>query len=113
MPGTFTVSGLSSSEPSGSSIVGPITYVGNVVVGEKLAVPLASGDNTYTVPSGSGACLIVAPSNTTATIKYRTSLNGGDIGLPISGLGQPFLHVFPSPAPTSLILIPALACPRR
>lgn len=104
MAASITIAGLSSTEPTGSSIIGPITTVGTVVVGEKLAVPLASGDNTFNVPAGAVAVLVMAPTPNTATLKYRTSLNSGDGGLPINGLSQPFFHVFPGAAPTTVIL---------
>ena len=46
------VEGLSASEPAGQRTLGPLSIPGTVIVGETLALALASGDNTITVPTG-------------------------------------------------------------
>lgn len=104
MAGTFTITGMSAGEPAGERVVGPITITGAVVVGETLSVQLASGDNTISVPTGSVAVMIRPPTNGTTTIKFRTSLNSSDAGLPLNSATTPFVYRFPSTAPTSLIL---------
>ena len=38
MAGTFTLTGLSASEPQGERVFGPATIVGEVVIGETLAL---------------------------------------------------------------------------
>ena len=101
---TFTLTGLSASEPSGESVFGPITITGTQVIGEKLAVPLVLGDNTFAIPTGSVAAWIQAPVNGSAVLKLRTSANPGDTGLPINGTGNPTIYPFALPAPTSLIV---------
>ena len=103
MAGTVTITGLSASEPTGQRTLGPISIQGSVVIGDTSAGALNSGDNTIAVPAGAVGVVIVPPTTGTATLKYRTSLNSGDTGLPISA-SQPFVHVFPSPIPTSIII---------
>ncbi len=104
MAGTFTITGLSASEPTGSRTFGPITIQGTVVIGETIVEPLASGDNTVAVPLQSVACLIVSPTNGTTTLKVRTNIDSTDVGLEINGNGLPTLISWPSPIPTSLII---------
>ena len=101
--GTFTISGLSASEPAGQRTFGPLTIVGSGVVGETLEVPLVNGDNTFAVPANAVAVLIIAPTNGAATLKLRTSANSGDAGLPINGVGLPMVFPFTT-APTSIII---------
>lgn len=103
MAGTVTITGLSASEPAGQRILGPLSIQGSIVVGDTQSGALASGDNTIAIPSGAVGVVIVPPATGTATLKYRTSLNASDTGLSISPT-QPFVHVFPSPAPTSVII---------
>ncbi len=103
--GTFTVTGLSASEPTGQRVFGPETITGNQVIGETLAVPLSLGDNTFTVPAGSVAAWIQAPVNGTATLLLRTNLNSSpDLGLPINGTGFPIIYPFPLTPPSTLII---------
>ena len=107
--GTFTVSGLSSSEPTGERVFGPVTIQGVQVIGETLAVPLTQGDNTFSVPAGATACWIQAPTNGAAALTLRTNVNstpsGPDtMGLPINGQGLPMIYPFPSSAPATLII---------
>lgn len=103
MAGTVTISGLSASEPAGQRVLGPLSIQGTVVIGDTVSESLNSGDNTIVVPSGSVGVVVVPPSTGSAALKYRTSLNSGDAGLPISP-SAPSIHTFPSPAPTSIIL---------
>ncbi len=102
--GTLTVQGMSASEPAGQRTFGPLTITGTQVIGETLEAPLASGDNTFAVPTAAVACLIIPPTNGTAVLKLRTSANSSDAGLPLNGGGAPTLYPFPASAPTSLIV---------
>jgi hypothetical protein len=103
MAGTLNISGLSASEPAGQRALGPMTVQGTVVIGDTQAGPLSSGDNVVTVPTGAVGVVVIPPSTGSATLRYRTSLNNSDAGLPISA-SAPSVHVFPSPAPTTVIL---------
>lgn len=103
MAGTVTITGLSASEPTGSRTLGPMSIVGSVVVGDTQTLALASGDNTISIPAGAVGVVLVPPTNASAALKYRTSLNAADTGLPINS-SQPFVHVFPATPPTSIIL---------
>ena len=103
MAGTLTISGMSAGEPAGQRTFGPLTITGTVVIGETLEVPLVSGDNTFAVPSGSVAALIIGPANGAATLKLRTNVNSGDGGLVINGAGLPTVCAFAA-TPTSLVV---------
>lgn len=103
MAGQVTLSGYDSSAPGGTRGLGPITTVGSVTIGETLAVPLAMGDNSFSVPVGAVGVVIVGPTISAISLTYRTNLNSGDAGLPISPLA-PFVHCFPAVIPTSIIL---------
>lgn len=102
--GTFTITGLSSSEPTGERVLGPVTIQGSQVIGETLAISLTSGDNTVAVPSGAVAAWLQAPINGSATLTVRTNLNSTDAGLPINATGFPFIYSFPASAPATLII---------
>lgn len=104
MPGTFTISGASVSEPAGQRIFGPLSIIGTTMIGETLELTLNSGDNTVVVPANAVACMILAPSSATATIKLRTNANPGDAGLTLHGTGYPTVYPFPATIPTSLII---------
>lgn len=104
MAGTFTISGMSAGEPAGQRVFGPITVTGSTVIGATLEVALNSGDNTITVPTSSVAVMVIPPANNATVIKYRTSLNSGDAGLPVYAGALPFVHVFPATPPTTVIL---------
>lgn len=104
MAGTITITGLSASEPFGERVIGPMTVTGTQVIGVTRADALASGDNTFVVPTGAVAALIAAPTNGAATLKIRTNVNSTDAGLTINGTGAPFFYPFPLTAPTSLII---------
>jgi len=102
MSGSLTIGG-SATEPAGERIIGPLQIQGNQVVGETLAVPLASGDNTFAIPAGAVLALIIPPQNNSVALKVRTNLNSGDAGLPISPT-NPMPYPFPATAPASLII---------
>lgn len=103
MAGTVSITGLSASEPAGQRVLGPLSVQGSIVVGDTSAGALTIGDNTIAIPAGAVGVVVIPPAAGAATLKYRTSLNSGDAGLPISPT-QPFVHVFPSPIPTSIII---------
>lgn len=104
MAGSLTVTGLSAGEPAGERVLGPLSVIGKNVIGETLAIPLASGNNTINIPLESVAVLIIPPTNGEAPITVRTSLNSTDAGLPINPGPNPFMYVFPETIPTTLIL---------
>lgn len=103
MAGTVTLTGLSASEPAGQRVLGPLSIQGSIVVGDTFSGGLQAGDNTIAIPTGAVGAVIIPPSIGSTVLKYRTSLNAGDGGLPISPT-QPFLHVFPSPPPSAIII---------
>jgi hypothetical protein len=110
MAGTVTITGLSASEPAGTRTLGPLSIQGTVVVGDTQSQSLSSGDNTINVPSGAIGVVIVPPSTGSVALKYRTSANSGDAGLPISS-SAPFVHVFGASPPTTVILNAATSQP--
>lgn len=103
MAGIVSIQGLSASEPAGQRVLGPLSIQGSIVVGDTFSGSLVLGDNTIPIPAGAVGAVIIPPSTGAAQLKYRTSLNSGDAGLPISP-SQPFVHIFPSPIPTSIII---------
>lgn len=104
MAGTFTITGLSASEPTGERVLGPVTIQGSQVVGETLALSLAMGDNSVTIPSGATAVWIQGPVNGAVNLTLRTNLNSSDTGLPINGTGFPTIYPFPLSPPVTLII---------
>ena len=109
MAGVFTLTGSTGAVPGGQGTIQPQTIVGNFAIGESLPIALASGDNTITVPSGAVGVTVIPPFGNTTTIKYRTSLNAGDAGLPICPGAGFFTQEFPAAAPTTIILNAASA----
>lgn len=103
MAGIVSITGSSASEPAGQRTLGPISVQGSVVVGDTFSGSLLIGDNTIAIPAGAVGVVVIPPSGGAAVLKYRTSLNSGDVGLPISP-SQPFVHVFPTPIPTAVII---------
>jgi hypothetical protein len=103
MAGTVTLTGLSAGEPAGERNLGPLSIEGAVVIGETIAVPLSSGDNTFTVPLSAIGVIVIPPSTGTAALTYRTSANSSDAGLPLSPY-EPFMHTFSTSPPTSVIV---------
>ena len=82
--GTLTVSGAVAGLTSGQVVIGPVTTTGNNIIGEVIVTALVSGDNTYSVPSGSVKVGIFLGTSAAATVLLRTNLNSGDAGLPIA-----------------------------
>ena len=80
MAGTLTVGGMSAGLIGGEKVIGPITTTGLNTIGEILDVTLEEGDNTYAIPTGAAAVLILLPAGTAATVKMRTNLNVADTG---------------------------------
>lgn len=84
---TMTVQGMAAGLPSGQSIFGPITTTATEAgVVLRIGATLSSGDNTFSMPSGSTytKVLINLGTGPTAAVKVRTNLNAGDTGLPIA-----------------------------
>lgn len=103
---TITVSGSDTSAP-GEITLEPQTITGSEVLGEVLAVDLASGDNTIDVPPGAVGCVIVPPASNATALKVRTNLNSADGGTPIAP-AEPYVQGFAS-GTTSVILNAAAA----
>lgn len=103
MPGVFTLTGTTGSIPGGQANITPQTIAGNIAIGEVLALALASGDNTITVPAGAVGVTVIPPFGNTTPIKYRTSL-GVSPGEPINPGAGYLTHNFPATAPTTVIL---------
>lgn len=104
MAGTITITGLSAGEPAGQRVFGPITVTGSAIIGATLELALSSGDNAVTVPTGAVGVVVIPPTNGSTAIKYRTSLNATDAGVPLNTGAVPFVHVFPATAPTTVTL---------
>lgn len=104
MAGVFTLTGTTGTVGTGQSNLQPTTIAGTLAVGEVLSLALASGDNTITVPTGAVGITIVPPNGNAIVIKYRTSLNSGDGGLPVNTGAGFCTQQFPSTAPTTVIL---------
>lgn len=104
MPGSITVTGGSTSVQSGQRALAPFTILGSDDIGETITTALSQGDNTFAVPLGAVGVVIVPPSNEPVVAwSLRTNLNSSDAGLPIV-VNFPFPYIFPTPAPTSIIL---------
>jgi hypothetical protein len=103
MPGSFTITGLSATEPAGERQFGPLSIQGSAVIGETIEAPLKSGDNTFSVPEQATACLIIPPLNGSAELKLRTSKNLLDEGVPLSQ-ANPTVYSFPAAPLTSLVI---------
>jgi len=107
MSGTLTVSGMAAGLPFGQWTVGPLTMTGSSIIDQVDGLTLASGDNTFTVPAGATAVLIMLGSGgVTATVKARTNLNSTDGGLPLSPFAAIGWAAFPlsTTGVTSVIL---------
>lgn len=87
MAGTLTVGGLAAGLLTGEKVIGPLTDTGSAVVGQIIDIPLASGDNTISVPTGATHVLIELPATNALQLKIRTNLNSGDAGMPIGPTG--------------------------
>lgn len=110
MSGSINVTGGSYSVQSGQRAFAPFNIVGDVDIGETLVLSLAAGDNIFAVPLGAVGVIIIPPQNEPITNVWllRTSLNPSDAGLPIV-LNHPTTYVFPTPAPTTVILNASVA----
>lgn len=104
MASTLTVAGMAAGLNGGQITLGPSTISNTVAVGELIFQALASGDNTFTVPTGAVACVIWGPSNSAVVLKVRTSLNAADAGLPVNAGNVPTVLAFPATPPTSVIV---------
>lgn len=69
MAGTLTLSGLAAGLLSGQKVIGPYTVTGTATVGTVLDATLASGDNTFAIPSGATAVAVFVSSANTAVLK--------------------------------------------
>jgi hypothetical protein len=105
MAGTLIVSGMAAGLQSGEKTIGPITMVGTTAIGTILDETLASGDNTFVLPVGATAVLLVLPSPNTAALKVRTNLDTGT-GVTVGLLGW---MAFPVAAGTTSIVVNAAA----
>lgn len=103
MAGTVTVTGSDTGAPAGARTLGPLAITGTTALGATTVEGLSSGDNTIQIPAGAVGAVIIPPAGGTATLKLRSNLNNADGGLPISPT-QPTVYVFPTTAPTSLII---------
>lgn len=108
MAGTFTVTGMSSSEPAGQRTFGPISIQGRVVVGETLSTPLSSGDNSFLVPAGAIAVWIIPPATlqavTVMSVRSDVDVNAAS-GIQWNS-ALPF-GPWPLPAGATLVIINA------
>jgi hypothetical protein len=107
MSGTITVTGMSAGLTSGYKVIGPITITGSNPVGEIIDATLASGDNTFTVPTGATAVLLALGSASAVTVKVRTNLNAGDAGLPVAPFGGVGFMVFNLVADVTSVILNA------
>lgn len=110
MPGTLTLGGMSAGLASGQKTTGPLTMTGISNVGQINDANLASGDNTFAIPSGvTVSAVVILLGTTTATVKVRTNLDSGDAGVAIApyvGAGVPFA-VLPLPAGVTSVILNA------
>jgi hypothetical protein len=85
MAGTLTIGGMSAGLLGGENVIGPVSTTGLNSVGTRLSnLTLASGDNTFAVPTGSTSVAIFLGQSPSATVKLRTNLNLIEAGLPIA-----------------------------
>jgi hypothetical protein len=85
--GSFTIGGNASGLLSGSKTLAPNTMYGGAPVGTILDATLATGDNTFAVPSTAVAVAVFIQTTNVAAIKIRTNLNSADAGLPVNPAG--------------------------
>lgn len=103
MAGSFTLTGMAAGLLSGQKIIGPNTMTGGEIVGQISDATLATGDNTFSVPTGAVAVAVFLPAANTTEITVRTNLNASDGGLPVGPAGPWFVFPF-FPGTTSVIL---------
>jgi hypothetical protein len=110
MSGTLTISGMAAGLPFGEEIIGPLTITGANVIDQVDGTTLASGDNTFSVPTGSVAVLIVlGTGGVAATVKVRTSANPSDGGLPVAPFSAIGYAVFPLVSSVTSVILNASA----
>ena len=80
---------------------------GQNVVGQVLDANLATGDNTFSAPTGAVAVAVFISTTNTAAVTIRTNLNSGDTGLPINAAG-PWV-VWPLYTGTTSVILNAAA----
>lgn len=110
MPGSMTLIGMSAGLPGGQVVDGPVTMTGANQIGAIVDVSLATGDNTFTVPTGAVMCSIFLGLATSVAVTMRSNLNSGDSGFPIAPWpGVQFVAIPLVTGMTSLILHAASA----
>lgn len=112
MAGTLTLTGMSAGLPSGSKTIGPVTITGSSAVGEVVDATLASGDNTFPLPSGytfRAVAIFLGTGGVPATVKARTNLNASDEGLALSPCTGPNFAALPLPEGTTEVILNASA----
>lgn len=82
--GTMTYIGAAAGLPGGQNVLGPVTTTGNNTVGGRIPISLSSGDNTFSIPTGSTSVAVILPQGISATVTFRTNLNSGDTGTAIA-----------------------------
>jgi hypothetical protein len=105
MAGQFTIAGLAAGLASGAKTIGPNTITGGSAIGQISDLILVTGDNTFTVPAGATAVAVFISTTNTSAIKFRTSANAADAGLPINPAG-PWI-AWPLVAGTTSVIINA------
>ena len=107
--GTLTVAGASAGLASGQKVIGPVTITGNNTIGEILDATLASGDNTFAVPTGTTAVAVFLGLAPSATVKIRTNLNPTDSGWELAPYASNGWFASNLPAGTTSIILNASA----
>lgn len=107
MAGQLTVQGASVGEPGGERIFNFPTIVGKAVIGETIVTPMTLGTNTFSVPLESVAVVIQPPQSNEVALRFRTSLNAPDGGLPLYESYWPFVYPFPVAIPTTITITAA------
>ena len=104
MAGTLTVTGMSAGLGVGEKVIGPLSATGSTTIGTIYDTALQSGDNTFTVPTGAVAVLIVIPSGTSATVKVRTSVDSGS-GVQLGQFSNANWCVLPLPSSATSVIV--------
>lgn len=103
MQSQINIQGLIQPILSGGKKIGPLVIANpNADIGSITTIEIATGSVTIAVPLGAIAALIVPSTTNAATISFKTSLNSGDTGLPISP-DLPTLLTFPTTIPTTML----------
>lgn len=110
MAGTLTISGMAAGLPFGEEIIGPLSMMGGTVVGQVDDASLAVGDNSFSVPVGSLAVLIVLGSaGVPSAVTVRTNANATDTGLPVAPFSNVGFVVVPVPSGVTTVILNASA----